>query len=78
MAKRKQAKAAEGISYVCRYRLMHMLRKYFRRKRLMELDKKIAAACLKIYRGDFSPDDDEYHEWHEKYGMYKSWKKKLH
>ena len=44
----------------------------------MELDKKIAAAYLKIYRGDFSPDDDDDHEWHERFGMYKPWKKKSH
>jgi len=74
MAKRKQAKAAEGISYVCRYRLMHMLRKYFRRKRLIELDKKIAKVYLAIYQGDYS-GDDSWDGWHRRYGIYK-WNKK--
>ena len=63
-----------GISYVCRYRLMSMLKKCIRRKRLMELDKKIAKAYLKIYQGDFS-GEDEYHEWHERFGCYRFKKK---
>jgi hypothetical protein len=51
-----------------------MLKKCIRRKRLMELDKKIAKAYLKIYQGDFS-GEDEYHEWHERFGCYRFKKK---
>mgnify|MGYP003110560785 CR=1 FL=1 len=60
-----------GISYVCRYRLMHMFRRYLRKKRLIALDKKIAEASLRIYRGDYSVDDDDWSAWDNKYGKYK-------
>ena len=62
-----------GISYVCRYRLMNMFRRYLRKQRLIALDKKIAEASLRIYLGDYSSDDD-WNEWDNKYGIYK-WKK---
>jgi hypothetical protein len=61
---------SEGISYVCRYRLMDMLQKYLRKKRLIELDKKIAKTYLRIYRGDYSSDDD-WSEWDKKFGKYR-------
>ncbi len=60
----------KGISYVCRYRLMAMVKKYFMRQRRIKLDKKIAEAYLRIYKGDYSTDDD-WVEWHNKYGKYK-------
>jgi len=68
---KRRATMTKGISYVCRYRLMDMLKKYFRRKRLIELDKKIAKAYLKIYQGDYSEDDDDWSEWDKRYGKYK-------
>jgi hypothetical protein len=49
---------------------MDMLQKYLRKKRLIELDKKIAKTYLRIYRGDYSSDDD-WSEWDKKFGKYR-------
>ena len=48
-----------------------MFRRYLRKKRLIALDKKIAEASLRIYRGDYSVDDDDWSAWDNKYGKYK-------
>jgi hypothetical protein len=62
-------------AYVCRYRLMDMFRRYLRKQRVAALNKKIAETTQRIYRGEYSVDDDYWSEWDNRYGKYK-WTKK--
>tara|TARA_R100001082_G_scaffold94537_1_gene61509 strand:+ start:786 stop:989 length:204 start_codon:yes stop_codon:yes gene_type:complete len=52
-----------GISYVCRYRLMKMVKDYFRKQKLKELEERITK---RIYYGE-----DDYSQWHKRNGLYK-------